>query len=109
MYEMYLGHKIQKLKLNLYKHNGHSYAYTPCNLLDGSTNTYYQSKRGVTTGDWITFKMNSPSHIRKINITSRSTSDGIKCISLFVSSDKSLKQKYYKLSNINNIHPSKKK
>eukprot|EP01084_Bolivina_argentea_P094385 169670_1 len=84
--------QMKKIKLTIHDHKGHydnDDDYHPKNLLDGSNNTYYMSKDGTTSGDWIIFKMETnngikPTKIRIINSDSRC---GICSISLFIGSN----------------------
>eukprot|EP01083_Nonionella_stella_P107257 310480_1 len=63
----------------------------------------YCSAYGKTSGDWITFRMNNHAYIRKIRIVNSSTVCGIRCIELFVGSDKG-NSKWIKLcKDITNI------
>eukprot|EP01083_Nonionella_stella_P183043 660370_1 len=80
---------LNKIKLTVYQHHGHyKEDAKPDNLLDGSNDTDYTSVRGKTSGDWITFRMNNPAYIRKIRIVNADDDYGIRCIALFVGSDK---------------------
>eukprot|EP01083_Nonionella_stella_P276230 938457_1 len=94
---------LDKIKLNVHQHHGHYGEYKPENLLDGSNDTYYCSARGKTSGDWITFRMHELAYIRKIRIVNGVSDCGIRCIELFVGSDK-VNSKWIKLcKDITNI------
>eukprot|EP01083_Nonionella_stella_P268677 908546_1 len=80
---------LNKIKWTVYQHHGHYKNYKkPDNLLNGLQYSSYWSVRGKTSGDWITFRMNNPAYIRKIRIVNGYSDRGIRCIALFVGSDK---------------------
>eukprot|EP01083_Nonionella_stella_P317176 1153482_1 len=95
---------LHKIKLTVYQHHGHDDEdETPEDLLDGSNTTRYCSAKGKTAGDWITFRMHELAYIRKIRIVNGVSDCGIRCIELFVGSDK-VNSKWIKLcKDITNI------
>merc|ERR1712176_381248 len=65
--------------------------------------TYYRSKRGITNGDWIIFKLHSPALITRIKIRNHYSDSAIHSIALFLGSDKSPNKVYKLCKNIENI------
>ena len=49
-----------EIKLAVAAHRGHDGRYHPKNVLDGETHTWYQSKEGSLSEDWIIFKQRQP-------------------------------------------------
>ena len=95
--------KIQEIPLTVYRHRGH-YDYHPRNLLDqkGTRSAYRGTSPSL--GDWITFKIESPSiFISKAVIIRNYPHDyGLKSISLSLSVDGDEFQDFAVIKDIHN-------
>jgi hypothetical protein len=82
--------KDKEIELKVSAHRGHYQQYGhdlhPRNLLDGKEGTYYMSKDGVTSGDWIEFEMCEEAVVipTKIRIRNYRDSSAIKVISVSI-------------------------
>lgn len=100
--------KPTKIKLKYVNHRGHVGSNGhPRNLFDGSDNTYYCSKPGVTNKDWIEFKATTDQYIipSTIGIVNSCCVRAIKNISISIR-DKYESNKYHKICELKDIDKS---
>ena len=70
------GVRQERIPLEVHKHRGHyndDDNYHPNNLLDGKNNTYYFSKKGSPSTDWIEFKVEGESKIYPMKVMIRNS------------------------------------
>eukprot|EP01084_Bolivina_argentea_P238116 400055_1 len=103
----YHGYTDKCIQLKVHSHRGHfdnKDSAHPSTLLNDNDNSFYWSKKGVTNGDWIVFKIlqqnqeekndQSITIIRKFAITNTATNSDVSLISLSVGNSMSVDSKW---------------